>query len=168
MGRKLQPLLLTSRHHSLLSGLVVQRSTERQYSERISIILKSFAGESQTNIAQNLGLDYETVRLWRSRWIASYDILLVYEQGIGGGGVKDHQLIAKMLEILSDKARSGAPRIITVQQEQLLTALACESPADYGIIRTNWTHETLAEISIKQGIFEQISPRYVGMLLKKK
>ncbi len=168
MGRKLQPLLLTSRHRTLLSELVSQRSTERQYTERISIILKSNAGESQTNIAQQLGLDYETIRLWRSRWILFYDTLLIYEKGIDGVVVKDHKLVIKMLEVLSDKARSGAPRVITVQQEQLLTALACESPTDYGIIRTNWSHETLAEVSIKKGIFEQISARYVGILLKKK
>jgi putative transposase len=107
------------------------------------------------------------VRLWRNRWIEEYDKLIIYEQGIGGKGVKDYELLSKMLEILRDKPRSGSPRVITSAQERLLTALACESPQDYGIIRTNWSHETLAQVAIEKGIFEHISPQYVGRLLKK-
>lgn len=72
-----------------------------------------------------------------------------------------------MLSILKDKPRSGAPRVITSAQESLLMALACESPQDYGIIRTNWSHQTLAQVAIEKEIFESISSRYVGKLLKK-
>jgi transposase len=168
MGRKLQPLLLSIRQYNLLSNFITKRSVDRQYIERVSIVVFSYEGQSQTAIAQNLGLDYETVRLWRSRWLSSYCVLLDYEKGIGGAGIKDYQLLDKILSLLSDKPRSGAPRVITVAQEQLLTALACEPPCDYGVIRTNWSHETLAQIALEKGIFEQISARYVGKLLKKK
>lgn len=160
-------LKISERQKKLLEEEGKKRTTLRQYSERIPIILRISGGESQSEISRSMGLDYESVRLWRSRWIEEYDKLLIYEAGVGGKGIKDHELLSKMLEILSDKARSGAPRVITREQEQLLTALACESPEDYGIIRTNWTHQTLAEVAIKKGIFEQISSRYVGTLLKK-
>lgn len=160
-------LEISNRQQVLLEGELKRRTTLSQYKERIPIILRSYVGESQVAISVSLGLNYETVRLWRSRWIDEYSKLLVYEQGIGGKGIKDHELLSKMLEILSDKPRSGAPRIITKAQEKLLTALACESPQDYGIIRTNWSHETLAQVAIEKGIFESISSRYVGKLLKK-
>jgi putative transposase len=159
---------ISERQKNLLGEEGKKRTTLRQYSERIAIILRSYEGESQSAISRSMSLDYESVRLWRSRWIEEYDKLTIFEDGVGGKGVKDHELLSKMLEILSDKARSGAPRVITREQEQLLTALACESPEDYGIIRTNWTHALLAEVAIKQGIFEHISSRYVGTLLKKK
>ena len=168
MGVKAKRILeLSNRQESLLTEELKKRTTLSQYKERIPIILRVNRGESQAAISRSTGLNYETVRLWRSRWIEEYDKLFIYEQGIGNKGEKDHELLTKMLEILSDKPRSGAPRVITAAQEGLLTALACESPQDYGIIRTNWSHETLAQVAIEKGIFEHISSRYVGKLLKK-
>lgn len=160
-------LTLSTRQENLLSAELTKRTTLSQYKERIPIILRAHRGESQAAISRSTGLNSETVRLWRSRWIAEYEKLVIYEAGIDSKGVKDYELLSKMLGILSDKPRCGAPRIITAAQETLLTALACESPQDYGLVRTNWTHETLAQVSLSKGIFEHISPRYVGTLLKK-
>ncbi len=168
MGVKAKKKLeLSKRQEYLLEEELKKRTTLSQYKERIPILLRSYRGESQTAISLSTGLKYERVRLWRSRWIEDYDKLLIFEQGIGGKGVKDHELLTKMLSILKDKPRSGTPRVITSVQENLLMALACESPQDYGIIRTNWSHQTLAQIAIEKGIFESISSRYVGKLLKK-
>ena len=165
--RAKKELELSKRQEALLEEELKKRTTLNQYKERILILLRSYRGESLAAISLSTGLKYEKVRLWRSRWIEDYDQLSIFEQGIGGKGVKDHELLAKMLLILKDKPRSGAPRVITSAQESLLTALACESPQDYGIIRTNWSHQTLAQVAIEKGIFEHISPRYVGKLLKK-
>jgi putative transposase len=162
-----EKLKISNRQQMLLEEELKKRTTLSQYKERIPILLRSYSGESQASISRSTGLNYETVRLWRNRWIEEYDKLIIYEQGIGGKGVKDYELLSKMLEILRDKPRSGSPRVITSAQERLLTALACESPQDYGIIRTNWSHETLAQVAIEKGIFEHISPQYVGRLLKK-
>ncbi len=75
-----------------------KRTTLRQYSERIAIILRNYRGDSQSAISRSMGLDYESVRLWRSRWIEEYEKLIIYEGGVGGKGVKDHDLLSKMLE----------------------------------------------------------------------
>jgi transposase len=168
MGRKLTRLELTPRQYDLLLATSNKRATAKHHRERIHIILKSSQGESQIQIAGDLGLNYETVRLWRSRWIAEYSVLIEYELGIGGAGVSNHKLILQMLLLLSDAPRKGAPRVFTTEQDELLVALACESPTDYGLIRTNWTHETLAEVCVTKGIFSQISTSYLGKLLKKK
>lgn len=169
MGAKSKRVLeLSIRQSTLLEEELKKRTTLSQYKERIPIIMRVYKGESQTAISRSTGINYESVRLWRNRWIDEYEDLLMYEQGLGGKGVKDHELLSKMLEILKDKPRSGAPRVITSAQECLLTALACELPSDYGLLRTNWTHATLAQIAIEKGIFASISSRYVGKILKKK
>jgi transposase len=168
MGRKLQTLTLTQRQYDLLLKTSQKRSASNQLRERIQLVLKSYQGESQTQIAFDLKLDYETVRLWRSRWISNYETLVQYEQGFEGGGVPDHKLLKKMLLLLSDAPRKGAPRTFTDTQVDSLVALACESPMDYGLIRANWTHETLAEVAVSKGLFQTIAARTVGKLLKKK
>lgn len=168
MGRKLQTLTLTQRQYDLLLKTSQKRSASNQLRERIQVVLKSYQGESQTQIAFDLKLDYETVRLWRSRWISNYETVTQYERGLEGMGVPDHQLLKKMLLLLSDAPRKGAPRTFTDAQVDSLVALACESPTDYGLIRTNWTHETLAEVAVSKGLFPTIATRTVGKLLKKK
>lgn len=168
MGVKAKSVLeISNRQLTLLTEELRKRTTLSQYKARIEIIIRVYGGESQTAISLSTGINYESVRLWRNRWIDEYKKLLIYEQGVGGNGVKDHELLSKMLDILKDKPRSGAPRVITSAQEGLLTALACELPSDYGLIRTNWSHATLAQVAIEKGIFDRISPRYVGKLLKK-
>ncbi|TAG96581.1 MAG: helix-turn-helix domain-containing protein [Sphingobacteriales bacterium] len=69
---------------------------------------------------------------------------------------------------LDDLPRSGAPKRISLSQEQQIVALACEKPRDHGVEMTNWTHEMLARVAISKGILESISSRYVGEILKKK
>lgn len=168
MGRKLKHLELTTRHYDLLLKTSQKRTASQHHRERIQIVLKSYQGESQTQIAFDLNLNYETVRLWRSRWVSSYEILTQYELGIQDKGVPDHKLLQKMLFVLSDSPRKGAPRVFSAEQDDLLVALACESPTDYGLIRSHWTQETLAEVAVSKGLFQTIAARTVGKLLKKK
>ena len=46
-------------------------------------------------------------------------------------------------------------------------ALACEKPENYGLPITQWSHSTLTQEIIKQGIIETISQTHVGDFLKK-
>ena len=45
--------------------------------------------------------------------------------------------------------------------------MACKEPSDYGLPFTNWSHKLLADTVIKEKILDQISSRYVGIILKK-
>ena len=81
--------------------------------------------------------------------------------------MSDYELLQEMLKSLNDLPRSGAPKRITLAQEQQIVALACEKPTDYGVEMTNWTLEMLAKEAIARCIIESISPRYVGEILKK-
>ena len=119
-------------------------------------------------ISGELGTERNTVKKWRSRWESGYEALTMFEQGESGKGVSDRQLLEQMLKLLEDKPRSGAPKIITLAQEEQIVALACEAPEDYGIMMTQWNREMLAHVAIIQGIVDSISPRYVSNILKKK
>jgi transposase len=168
MGKKSAPLQLSEREKNILSEVSRQRTSARHLQERAAIIVLSSNGESQAEISRVLGLDYETIRLWRKRWHRAYENLQTWSQGPKNKGVKDLELKNKMLEILTDAKRKGTPAKYTNEQIDLLTALACENPDKYGVLHANWTYKELARISVQQGIFTSMIPRTIGKLLKKK
>lgn len=170
MGRGKPPapaLPMTDRQYRLLEQEAGKRTTLRQYYERIPILLQGSKGQNNSQIARDLGISLNTVKSWRRRWQSSYKSLVGFEEGANGKGVSDYELLQEMLKRLDDLPRSGAPKRITLAQEQQIVALACEKPADYGVEMTDWTLEMLAKVAIAQGIVESISPQYVGGILKK-
>lgn len=170
MGRGLPPaakLEMTERQRRLLEEEMCKRTTLRQYHERIPILLCSNDGKSISLVAKELKISLNTVRTWRRRWEAAYERLLEFEKGADGKSVKDHELLQQMLKLLNDRPRSGAPKTITLSQEQQIIALSCGKPTDHGVEMTTWTMEMLAQVAIAKGIIETISPRYVGKILKK-
>ncbi len=69
-------------------------------------------------------------------------------------------------EMLSDKARAGAPTTFSAEQIVQITAIACEKPEDSERPISHWTARELADEALKRRIVEQISPRSVGRFLK--
>ena len=161
---------MSERHYRLLLSERAKRTALRQYSDRIDILLRCtvFEGnQSNGQIHRELGISYNTVKTWRERWRLSYPTLVSYELSKDGNGVSDNALVAKMLSFLDDLPRMGAPKRITLEQEQQLVALACQKPEDFDIPITTWTHKMLAQVAVSQGIMPSISSRYVGAILKK-
>lgn len=161
-------LEVSDRHFSLLMKVCSQHSCPQQLSLRMRIILEASKGAGNKPIARFLGISVNTVKQWRCRWARAYEQLQKYERGLEGELVSDFQLLTKIKEILSDRPRSGRPEIIPVSSKQQIIALACESPEDYGYIRTDWTHELLAATAIEKGIVDSITSAYVGVILKNK
>ena len=159
---------MSDRQYKLLKQEQSKRKISRQNYIRITILLRGSQGDSHKQIAREESLALGTVKAWRSRWNSVVEELLEFEKGISGQGVSDYELLQKMLEIISDRPRSGAPSRISMQQKQQIVALACEDPEDYGFVMTDWTHQILAEAAVKQKIVEGISASYTGRLLKNK
>ncbi len=171
MGRGQPParaISMSERQYKLLEQAERKKCISRQLHSRIQIILRASKGRSNKALARDLGLQLNTVKKWRQRWESHYDALLVYEQGPENEGVKDRVLLLRMLATLSDLPRSGTPKQITLEQENQLVALACKKPGDYGLEMTSWTHQMLAKVAVSERIFQKISARYVGTILKKK
>lgn len=167
-GQAAPAIPLSNREYEVIQRYNQKRSITHHYKIRSSIILRASKGESNQQIARDLNISYNTVKSWRKRWQHHYEQLTAYQIGASGDGVSDSELLAKILDILTDVPRSGAPKRITLSEEQQLIALACEKPEDHGIPMTQWNREMLAKVAMAEGIVEKISPRYVSELLKKK
>jgi len=160
------PLPVTDRQYRLLKGFVSRYDSPQQMVKRVTVILRASAGESNYSTYRLTGMAVKLVKIWRDRWKASYGDLCVYEQGEGGVSVSDRSLLARMLEVLGDLPRSGAPPSFTDSQKQQIVALACQSPSDHGLPLSRWTHETLARQAKLIGIVDSISPSHLGEILK--
>jgi len=165
-GKPATIVVLTARQRSLLIKQRNKGSVTVQQRNRIDIILGASAGQSNLSLCRRLGVGCSMVTHWRKHWAASYPGVCAYEAGVAGQGVNDRELLTRMLSVLEDAPRSGAPVRISMAQKQQITALACRKPEDYGIPVTQWNREMLAQVAVAQGIVETISPRYISEVLK--
>lgn len=155
-------ITLLPRQRAVLE-LVARRATSPQRTvRRAQLLLATAAGATNTQVAARLGLDRETVRIWRLRWLGDAERL-----GAAAAQADDKTLRTMIADTLSDKPRPGTPATFTPEQLCQLMAVACESPQDADRPVTRWTPRELADEVCKRGIVERISPRTVGRFLKR-
>ena len=135
-----------------LEALLRRRSLPQQLALRTRIVLAAADGQNNSQIARSLGLETDTVRLWRNRWLSFAPIPLSE---------------FSLDERLSDVPRSGRPIQITAEQRCQIVALACEAPKDAGRPISQWTGREIADEVVKRGILPKISARHASRLLKK-
>lgn len=141
------PLPLSDFERVELEKLVKRPSTAQQIVVRAKIVLRANQGESQGQIARELGIGKEMVRRWRRRWLE----------------LSPSQM--PVVERLQDAPRPGAPATFTLEQMTQLYALACAPPEQYGRPISHWTPQELADELMQQRLVESISVRHVGRLL---
>jgi putative transposase len=151
-GPKPPMIVLTTEERQGLKALVRQHTTAQQVALRARIILAAADGSNNAQIARQLGIDVDTVRLWRQRWL-----------GLQGSSLED----LSVADRLTDVPRPGHPARITAEQVCQIVALACEAPSTSGRPISQWTSREIAEEIRKRGIVEQISPRHAARLLKR-
>lgn len=166
-GHMAPAIRLSARHHRLLESELSRRRTEVQYRSRIEIILRSAEGCGISPLSKELKTSIPRVKRWRNRWEGAYDRLIAFEAGPDGQGVSDSELLKEMLSVFDDVPRSGRSKEISLEQEAQIVSMSCKSPRDFGHIRDKWTHKLLAKVALSMGIVEHLSPRYVGVILKK-
>jgi putative transposase len=149
-GPKPQALSLNDRERNELKTLVRRHGTPQQLALRGRIILAADAGKNNSQIAREEAVSVDTVRTWRTRWLALQRIAM-----------ED----LSISERLSDVPRPGRPSQITAEQTCQMMALACEQPKERPI--SQWTGRELADEVMRRGIIQQISPRHAARLLKK-
>jgi putative transposase len=143
---------LTADERQGLETLVRRHTTAQQVALRARIILAATEGLTKAQIARRLGIDVDTVRLWRQRWLGFQTVSL-----------EDLPL----QERLTDAPRPGRPARITAEQVCQIVALACEAPNATGRPLSQWTSRERADEIRHRGIVAQISPRHAPRLLKK-
>jgi putative transposase len=152
MPKRATQVKLSERERNELEHLSKRHRSEQQQVLRARIILSAAQGNSNVQIARELAINVDTVRLWRDRWVALQGIDL------------DTLSIA---ERLHDAFRPGAPPKITAEQRCQIAAVACEAPMKSGRPISQWTGREIADELKTRGIVEQISPRHASYLLKK-
>jgi putative transposase len=161
-GPRPQPIVLTESQREMLVHLTRRTSSTQGLVRRARIVLAAAEGSNNEQIAQRLGINRETARLWRSKWLVSAERLVLAEEG------GEEKALRECIEedVLADAKRSGAPATFTPEQVCRIVALACEDPREEsGRPVTHWTNAELADEVLKRGIVKSIAPRSVGRFL---
>src|ERR1700687_768604 len=117
--------------------------SEQQVVLRARIVLAAAQGHANVQIASELDINVDTVRLWRDRWAGL--------QGI------DLETLSSA-ERFQDAPRPGAPARITAEQRWQIAAIAGEAPSKAERPISQWTGREIADELKARGIVEQISP----------
>jgi putative transposase len=151
-GPKPPLVTLTAAERHALETLTRRHTTAQQLAIRAQVILAAAEGHNNAQIARDVGVDVDTVRLWRQRWL-SFQAARLEDVSVA--------------ERLMDAPRPGHPARISAEQVCQIIALACEAPSLAGRPISQWTSREIAEEIRTRGIVEQISPRHAARLLKK-
>ena len=149
-GPKPPVVELSAEERQGLEALVRAHRTPQQLALRARIVLAAADGLNNTQIARQLGVEDDTVRLWRMRWL-----------GLQAASLED----LSIPERLSDAPKPGAPARITAEQVCQVMALACEAPEQSGRPISQWSAREIADEIMARGIIDQISPRHAARLL---
>jgi putative transposase len=152
MPKRATAIVLSEKEQEGLLQITKRHRSEQQVVLRARIVLAAAQGQSNIQIAHELGINVDTVRLWRDRWAGL--------QGI------DLETLS-LTERLQDAPRPGVRPKFTADQRCQMAALACETPAKAGRPISQWTGREIADELKARGIVEQISPRHAARLLKK-
>jgi putative transposase len=151
-GPKPPAVALTTAERRDLEVLAGAHLTPQQVALRARIVLAAADGANNAVIARRLGIEADTARLWRMRWLA-LGAVAAAELGVA--------------DRLDDAPRPGGPCRITAGQVCRLTALACEAPAASGRPISHWSGRGLAAEAVKRGIVDRLSARHACRLLKR-
>jgi len=151
-GPQPQAITLADEERRGLVALVRRHTTPQQVALRARIVLAAAAGRNNAEIARAVGVDVETARRWRGRWLGLQPVALAD---------------LRVEERLTDAPRSGAPAHIGAEQLCQIVALACEAPSASGRPISQWTGREVAAEIVARGILPAISPRHAARLLKK-
>jgi putative transposase len=151
-GPKPPQVELTGSERQALTDLVRRHSTPQQIAKRGRIVLLASEGQNNAQIARELSVSVDMVRLWRERW------LVLRAVSLDDLSIQDR---------LSDAPRPGAPSRISEEQVCKIIELACEAPERSGRPISQWTGREIADEIKRRGIVEQISGRHAARLLKR-
>lgn len=126
-------IILADRDRAELESLARARKAPLRSVQRACIILAAAGGDSNAQIARDLGLHVDTVRTWRGRFAA---------EGIKG---------------LADRPRSGRPPVFAATVVAGVKALACSLPAEHGLPLSRWSCADLATEAVARGITSAVS-----------
>ena len=140
-GPKPPDVALRAEDRPGLDTLVRAHATGHQRALRARIILAAADGRNNCQIARQFGVDVETVRLWRGRWLGLQPVALAD---------------LSVADRLADAPRAGRAPQLTTEQTCRIVALACEAPSQSGRPISQWSQREIADEVVKRGIVAAI------------
>lgn len=157
MPKRATVIQLSEQEQEELTRLTKRYRSEQQVVLRARIILAAAQGASNAQIARDLNINVDTVRLWRDRWASWQET----------DQEKSEQKRVSLAQRLRDAPRPGAVPKFTVEQRAQMAALGCSAPTITGRPLSQWTGREIADELKQRGIVAEISPRHAARLLKK-
>ena len=153
-------ITITERQQGILKTISGATTAASRLRQRAKIILLSFEGWFNEDIAELVGLERHQVAVWRWRWRETFDRMVLIECGESAAALR-----REIEAVLSDAPRPGAPAKFTPEQLVQLVAIACEPPENSGRPISHWTARELADELMHREIVAEISPSHVGRFL---
>jgi putative transposase len=161
MGRKAAIIELSAGQEEELKRRIRRPTGEQRVAERARIILAAGTGKTNKELARQLGLNRDTVSLWRQRWAQARERLARAEE-------RSLAALSRYIgDLLVDAPRSGRRGDFSAEQIIQIIAIACEdpqAPSDRPV--SHWTPREVAAEAVKRKIVPRISVRTVGRFLK--
>lgn len=153
MPKQATKITLSEKEREGLTKIITRHKSEQRLVLRATIVVHAAQGHSNAQIARDMQINVDTVRLWRDRWF----------------GLQGVDLDTLSIEDrLTDVPRPGKPSSITEVQRCQMATLACEAPEVAGRPISQWTGQEIADEMVKRGIITKISASYASQLVKKK
>ena len=149
MPKRATAITLSEAEQEALLQITKRRRSEHHVVLRARIVLAAAQGFSHAQIARDLAINVDTVRLWRDRWASLQGIALE---------------TVSVAERLQEAPRPGVAPTFTAEHRCQMAALACEAPAKAGRPISHWTGREIADELQARGIVAQISPRHAARL----
>src|SRR5450759_5399335 len=111
MPKRATRVVLSEKERKELTQMSKRHRSEQQVALRARIVVAAAQGQSNAQIARELEVNVDTVRLWRDRWVGL--------QGI------DLDTLS-ITERLQDAPRPGTPPKYTAEHRCQMAAFACE------------------------------------------
>ena len=121
-NHKREEIKLTDDEIIELQRISQSRKEQVRRVQRANILLKSYAGKSDSEIAREMGLNFKTVFYCRHRCLS---------MGVNAA--------------LNDLPKSGRPPRISIEAVTWILSLACQKPTDYGYAQETWSNRLLVK-----------------------
>lgn len=155
---------LNLEEESVLEKACRQKTIAHGLVERCEVILGYSRLPNQSELSRQLGQNRGFIIRWIKRWKQKEAERKAFLADYRQGSINQREYEKQLLSSLSDEQRSGAPPTFSAHQRQQLIAMACSSPADFGLPFSHWSHQLLSVQAQKTGIL--ISARHLGRILK--
>lgn len=136
-------IILTEKENVILQKIEKSKTAEIRLVQRARTILLASEGKYRnTEIGEQVGLNRDSVRKWRKRFL---------ELGLEG---------------LKDEPRSGHPLKFDAHERTQILTMATKSPEKEGRHFTDWSTRSLADHVTKKGIVKSINHVTIHRMLK--